>query len=609
MNRKMVNFVALLSDMKFHNKEECSKELLVSKRTLQNYVNEINHDFVNIFFVKFQKNKGYMLEIKNEELFFDFMNINFYFSKDGQKLFELLSDNQIITMDELESQLFLSKKNINLLIDKINVAGEKSNIKIVKSPRKGINLFGDEYDLLMFYEEYFLNDQLIDNKELINIFNGVMKEFFLDSFSQKKLKNFIYLTLINKKNKGFQVDIPHKNKLTHTIEYKKFEQTLNKEEFSKYNFTENEIVFLSIPVLMRLSKYHKFLEEEKLEELVTEIVLEIKMNTAIELDRNTANFKKFTQHVDSLIFRNYFNYHINYNQINIVKANYPLAYKISQIIIGVIEKRIGLRISEKDTGYLTFHIATLFYDIFNDQKKQLIYFVSDYSEPIKKLFIREMKIGSNYDLKEIAVSEILSNHKEYINEIIINFSFQENEKLNKFQYTINITNIGEISVLIENINQYKQEILNAKRGSSIEKLVDENNFYVYQTENLSYLKLIEDACNKNNISQLSINKILKNEHQTSMLFNTGLSIPHLMVEEDKTKLIWINIPEGIYWKKVKVEIIAIFLISDKEDPSKIVEIYDQLIRLGERDWAVKNLSFSGNFPTFVRKLKEYEEIF
>ena len=171
MNRKLINFIALLSDMKFHNKDECSKELLVSKRTLQNYVNEINYNFFNIFHVTLQKNKGYILEVKNEELFFDFMNINFYFSEDGKKLFELLYDNQVMTMDELESELFLSKKNINLLIEKMNITGEKSDIKILKLPRKGIRLSGNFYDLLMFYEEYFLNNESINNKSVSNIFN------------------------------------------------------------------------------------------------------------------------------------------------------------------------------------------------------------------------------------------------------------------------------------------------------------------------------------------------------------------------------------------------------------------------------------------------------
>jgi len=286
-----------------------------------------------------------------------------------------------------------------------------------------------------------------------------MKEFFLDSFSQKKLRNFIYLVLNSRKKDSFQIEVPYKNKITTTKEFKKFERILCKDGLSKYNFTKNEIVFLSIPVLMRLSKYHKFLTEDKLEILINEIVLEIKIITGIKLDKDTVNFQKFKQHIDSLIFRNYFNYHINYNQLNIVKANYPLAYKISQIIIGVVEKNIKLKISDKDTGYLTFHIATLFYDVFKDQEKQLIFFVSDYSEPIKKLFINEMKRNSNYDVKEITMNEILTKPKEFINEIIVNFSFQKDDGLNKFKYVINITNIGEISILIENINYFKQDIL------------------------------------------------------------------------------------------------------------------------------------------------------
>lgn len=640
-------FLYLLNSGKALSGKELSKIFNVTTRTIRSdikFLNELLKKYdIGIssskqdgyFISDKQRAKGFEIakEVFNKEI--NLMGIpNTPSERFAFIVFKLVFEIDYITMEEIADMLFVSKTTVYMDIQKIiEFLSEFSNLDLEISPIRGMKLKGDErskrflisnilkrektYDDLMLSKAFYyaFNDQNIDlNNEMLFLYeiiiNILNKQGYILTDVDVNLLVKDILISIKRIQMGFTVDEETKEDLDLTIAkaLKKevegyFNISINKRELEYFQQSFNAKRLLNV-------NRDKYVLKTEAQRIVEEFIIEIKNKFNIDFIQNENFRNNLILHLNPMIERIKNNYFEENSLTNQIKANYPLAFEISMLIVPIINEKLGVIINEAEVSYIALHVAVALNE--RNQKSNIA-----------------IICGSGLGTARLVMSKIVSYYGEWIN-IVGYFPIYKLDNILKGEYgkvdlivsTIPIINISEIPIIQVNPLISKEDLMKIGQciGSPLTRIknsvVKELKYEIFRrklfkcfTEEISYfnaiLELVEMLKIENYIEDEKkfYQSVIMRENLFSTILDEEIAIPHPMESMSEATVVSVGIFENpIVHNGKRIKIIFLFAVNAKED-EKLKVLYCLLQEILESEETIEMLYKSKNFDDFIENIK------
>lgn len=140
---------------------------------------------------------------------------------------------------------------------------------------------------------------------------------------------------------------------------KKIVELLEEELECKLN--DDEAASLALHIINAENSVESIHESMELVKLVDDIVQIICFQAGVKLEEDDLDYQRLITHIKFFIQRIYQKkeYEVNKELYNIVKKEYPGAYKIADIIKQFVESKLNCKINNEELTYLTIHTQRL----------------------------------------------------------------------------------------------------------------------------------------------------------------------------------------------------------------------------------------------------------
>lgn len=177
---------------KYITSHELASELSLSDRTIRKYMVDVKEKIEkNGAKIIAKQGQGYQLAILKPLAFAFFLKhqniaadqgmseMEFFETEDRQKylLNKLLLEDEAIFMDELESELFISRSSLSNDLNEIKAKIEPYALKICSKPRQGMWIEGSEQNKRHFIMDTFFGDQATNSLKDYLVNSNFFNEF------------------------------------------------------------------------------------------------------------------------------------------------------------------------------------------------------------------------------------------------------------------------------------------------------------------------------------------------------------------------------------------------------------------------------------------------
>lgn len=608
------------------------KRFHISERTLRNDLRTINNELKKYHAQILTKRKeGYYLQLDDPSITAfleksvkaDSDTLDSVDKRINHLIIKMLYTNNYLNQDDLADEVFVSTYTVINYIKTIRSILSRYNLTLKAKANLGYKVAGDEADkrkcifdlLASTYQQYafqFSNDQ----KELLNHVNldeisNIVIEFnrkYDLHFSDFNLKNLIlHIALsISRIQIGQALpvcDIPENttisillDPLIHLIE-KEFQVTFTSGEknyvYSHYVSNTSDL----------LSPKHS---DEYILKLVEDILYYIYASYHIDLRTDMIILNDLSEHLKSILSAEYYNLHKKNPLLNTIKANYILAYEISETAIYQAFENEPFRLSEDEIGYIALHIGGAIERYFDSryihQKKTLIVYKNGYAEgsflaaKLTTLFKDALDIVGTYPSNEL-------NPCIYTGvELIIS--------------TTALKQVPKIPIVVIDIPLLRKDVENISKAITketehpIRKIMDVFSPSLFIRSSAKCREeVIHTLCNMlrqdGGITDSFEQSVLERERRISTAMDGVIAIPHpLSICSSKTRIAVAILEKPIQWsEKDSAQIILMLSLSDdKRKDLKIV--YDTFVAMTNNPTLQKMLLETQNLCDFLKILIE-----
>lgn len=611
----------------------------VSRRTVINYVNQLNDEINNVIV---STSQGYQIEnmksaeallnsVKDDELPTD------YESRKQFLLKKLLLSNQFPTIEELADQLYISINTLNSHLNKIKKELKKENLYI-KTKANKIYIIGDQRDKRKYMiqvldqeleESQFSIDSIqrffnfVDLLEIQRIVEEVLheKEYFLDDFS--KLNYVLHLGIcIESKMNSYQLteeNYKEDYNFEYTDQVKEMVEKIYEQLISIYklDFTLKDIFDASILMSTRIvSKANNRLSFHQLEDIVgtetqnlmIEIIDSIYQTYGVSL--NTDNFMiRFTLHLNNVVLRLKNSIHIPTNSFITIKDDFPFLHLIGSHIASIISKHTGCEVNESEISYLALHLGVLMEEkkAYN-QKISCVLVIYDYYNLAQSIFHNITDFTDALILSNIVTSYDQIQEEDNVDLVLTTLPLDTTLDIPQVKINLIPTKKDIDSVLLK-ITSIQQNLGSKEMIKTIRKLFKQDLFYV-DTDFKTYEEVLHFMCQNmydaDYVTEGFEASIFSHEENVPSDYG-NLAIPHPLadsVDVCKKSVISILINnKPIQWFDNEVDFV--FMISLKqEDRNLFHDTFDLIIKLTSSESTSKQLKNCRDYESLVHLLIE-----
>lgn len=386
MNDKEIELLNILHiESEWISSFDLSKRLHVSKRSIINYINDINHLYDNLILTS---KLGYMIQnrVKLKSILEEALNNTIpQNQKQREKVIfkkflldtneynlNLLSEELSITLSTLNKELYLIKKKFSSFNLSLKIRNEIASLEGSERDKKYMisqMILDESKDGLLSKNliQTYLPTINIDRIDEIVSNNLQEHQIVMDEFSRK---NFILHLAIMISRKAFYLDkseiethakIVISPKLYEIIE--QITQEIDKE--FKVHFTENDQYDLLLLIMTRIkSNFFDDLTDvqvnslfgDTLDKIVNLIQRKVYDTYFFSLDKS--EFKlRLSLHLKNMFIRIENSISLRNPQLDKIKNEYPFIYDISVFIADLILKETQVHLSEDEIAYIAMHIG------------------------------------------------------------------------------------------------------------------------------------------------------------------------------------------------------------------------------------------------------------
>lgn len=627
MEKKEFLLQYLQNNPGWHTSQELAVEIGSSKRTIKNYISQLNSENnlikSSVRGYKFNSNKSifpsqkiYQHDIPtNKEERVNYI-INF-----------LINNAATVNLYDLSENLFVSETTILQDLKTVQAKVQHFNMKL-KKDSDFWHLIGNERQkrsLLssLIYEETtgtFMNRSIIqDNFPDIDVTllrSIILKicssnNIYLNTFD---LNNILlhFVIVISRLQTGH---LMKQNEVTKILDKKGLNTQAYKlisiiEEEFDVEFEEPDRRELALILQASINGNNKVEDNisVKTKDLVNDLITYIWKNYQIDL--NTENFReRFSLHLDRLITRALTN-KVEHNPIaSNIKISSPTIYECAVLMAHRIGEKVGVQIEDNEIAYIALHIGNAIAEQMSDRQKLSVLVLMPHY----------------YDNSAILSNKLQSQFSTYIN---VKGIVSDPSQITHYATTIDIlivvnSNYVDPNISTVNISQFllaediqkltiaittkQHQVKKDKFQESLLRFFDGNNFIKSNDlKNIdAVLDLVSSKLEKQKVVHSDFKERLYQREQMSSTAFGRIAIPHsLDMSAQKSKGFIVVNPHGIKWSGDNEVYLVIALAIDPNNKQLFREVFDELSDIVTDINNVTELIKCKNYSEFIIKLVE-----
>ena len=602
--------------------------------------------------IEAKRGNGYRLQIMDEANF-----AKFYLQEVKQKditeikeasdrqdyiLNRLLFEQEASYVDDLASELFVSRSTLSKELAEIKDLLKPYQIRIESKCHRGIYLVGNEKNIRRFIIEYFFKDRLQDNlfafSEYSNLLEGVMVDEIVLSVleecrkAQLKLSDLVIYNLvlhlglaIKRIQNGFAMDLQTPLDLEpSSLEYQTAVNILERLEAKMYlKFADKEAEFVALHLkseqgtaqILQQTKLTK--NEIKLQ--LVQVLQILDQELELELAQDQILLDGLMLHFIPLLARLQQCESLENPLLSEIKAKHPEILTLTIKYFSQMPLFEQYHMTEDEWAYLALHVIAALERHYNAQK-------------VRVLVICATGQGSAQMIKNRLEHEF--GAKLNIQDVISYYEFSKYD-LSGIDLVISALNLGnmvfnvpvvQVSVFLseEDIHQINYFLGKKKsRFFQVEKPVlpeeidisairsgfSEELFYfsnIVQTKEQVLAELTARIAQVEQCDRTTelLKQLKLRESYSSVVFSQYMAVPHpVEAVTDAGHVAVAVVPQGIMWDEEHRDIQLVFLLSpDKLGDFAVDKVSQQLVKVMEDDELRQTLVASPDFTSFIQSL-------
>lgn len=637
MNDKEIELLNILHiESEWISSFDLSKRLHVSKRSIINYINDINHLYDNLILTS---KLGYMIQnrVKLKSILEEALNNTIpQNQKQREKVIfkkflldtneynlNLLSEELSITLSTLNKELYLIKKKFSSFNLNLKIRNEIASLEGSERDKKYMisqMILDESKDGLLSKNliQTYLPTINIDRIDEIVSHKLQAHQIVMDEFSRKNFILHLAIMIsrksvyLDKSEKELHTKIEISQKLYEIIE--QITQKIDKE--FKVHFTENDQHDLLLLIMTRIKT--NTIDDltdvrvddifgETLDKIVSLIQRKVYDTYFFSLDKS--EFKlRLSLHLKNMFIRIENSINLRNPQLDKIKNEYPFIYDISVFIADLILKETQIHLSEDEIAYIAMHIGVEI----EEQKSLLnrinVLILNPFPLIQQDLFKSKLNSCFNDQLYIEGFISDPSDISKYANiDLIISTT--------KITQSISIpwVEVSDYLTLDDTILIKKKfdEIINQRvQNNIIDKLkilFDQRCFWVNKPfitdkETIEYMS--DHLVQYGFVYQDYKQKLFDREAISSSSFK-NIAIPHPLEMDAKESIIAVLINHNpIQWGSNEVNLVFMLAINDI-DRILFKDIFEYITRIVSDEKNLQNLLEVENYDAFLHLLASY----
>ena len=583
------------------NANEIANYLNVSNRTVRNDIKTINNEFDNALIMSV-KSRGFVLNTQEYEVESLHETLTPLIEKDSKIIinlgYKLLMSNKYFTLNALEKEYHLSKRELMNYLMRLQIWCEKFKVNIEIKKKKGISVVGsisnitnailhlnqlsDDNDNV---EQLILNELPKAHVETIfTIIKKTLNEYNINTSDFKIRQLVIHLILImkSKENEDTTVSVDSEALEISNICIKEINRKL------KYNLNEETSKLFSFFISYHFNKFELGVETLFIESYINRLILLMEDKIGIQFSEDKLLKENLYVHFSRTYLRLIKNIYLNNPLAGSIKKLYPFIFNVLFEVVEKLSKESGLELSEDEIAFLAIHFQS---SIDRNEKNQFnVVIACYYGLGISSLLETKIsKLSSQINIIDTIKLEDIDNYN-FSNTDLLVITNEIDEK--SLPPSLKILTVEPLfsSEDEEKIKYYlaekKNPIVMHNKLANINIIIESD--YHKSNDMLSIFDRANEILIDNKaITRDYINSALEREKFSSTYIGNGISIPH--GNPDKVLQPYIVIfksKKDIKWKQYNVNLVF-FIAMSKDDIGITKDIIQTIAQLDETD--VKNL--------------------
>lgn len=624
---RLVLILNQIQNKNFITLTEIAEKLNVSTRTVRNDIKLLNDIFGDSAFIDGEQGsyRLYIIDIDGfEEKREEILRYNGYLDSPKKRMAyifkTLLKSSSPYIIDELAYEMNVGRSTVNGDIKKLNEILSSYELYIEGKANSGIILSGSELNKRFFIMENIYNfiyseDDIDFNVD--RILKEISKKYGFESMTKVAFEKAIVI-MLDRVFSGNYIDklLDKYYDIEKNSMFKAVDETVSRlESVLDIKIPIEEKIFISIPIAgMRTptnieAVYHLGIDSH-IENVIDRIIEQIGYELNIYIDKRNLN-EEFYYHISFMINRLRFGYLLKNPISEEIKEKYPLAYKMACISGRIIGSEYDVTVTEDELGYITAYFGAYMLEYKTTDRVCKIALVCSTGRGTARLISTQLKRVLDKD----TILDLFADNQ--VDETVLG-DYDIVFTTVKLGYNIkapiitvrDIFDEKEILLEIEKARQLqKLSIPVAKTGgvSIIAALIDDRKFFVLD-DNKSYIEntcdMIDSLCEDGLVDKDFKSRILKREEKSTMIFDKSISFPHAINMSDDRLVISIGVSEkgllGDDGSSIKIIFLLGLPVSENQDDTVLVRIYDEIISIAQDENIIKELSKATDLKSIVK---------
>ncbi|GGC89638.1 putative licABCH operon regulator [Thalassobacillus devorans] len=633
--------------------EYMSRFLGVTSRTVRNDISSINQELKKIGVqIGAQRGVGYFIDPKPDNEIKVLIEELFQLTSNTENELPVLPEERVlyilksiimaddfVTIEELASELFVSKSTIDNDLKQVEKLLSKFDLSLFKKPNYGIKLMGNEMNIrfcLSAYLSDYKSEQLqeIENSYditediEIDLIKAVTKKHIKQlpfNIAELPLNNLIMHIAIGikriKKGKSIESGTIELGEIKNQKEYFVASHIVTSlEEAFFIKIPEQEIAYIAIHLLGAKRFQNGRLSQDDLIELIgestyqliEEILTEIKRVYRIELAKDEELTYGLGLHLKSALNRVKYNMNLRNPMLKEIKSSYPFAFELAIVASDIIQNKIDVTINEDEIAYIAVHLAAAIERIKNMKKREVkrVAVVCSSGMGTAKLLAANIEskfpgitiVGTypSLSLKDIK--------KEDVDLILSTVPVSEESSIPTLQINAMLSNRD-----IDKVKDYiSREYLNENKSKTNEKLQNlfsEDLFFaeINKTEPVDIIKSMANTLNiKGYVNDHYLDSVLEREKVSPTSIGNLVAIPHPIETNALESCIAIGLlKKQVKWGEQPVQLVLLLALNEK-DKEEFSPLFTNLWNLVQDKQLVADVCKTSTFPEFMDKIERFK---
>lgn len=595
----------------------------VSSKTVKNDIKELNNVLKGSAFIDNKQGiyKIYIVDkIKFEEIKKGIYNQKEFLNSPQRRmafiLYKLMNSEEPYLIDDLADEMNVGRTTVISDLKKIREILANYNLNIIGKTNNGLVIKGTELNIRflilenlyeMIYEEYELDEDIID------VVKKITEKYQFDTTTFDSFMHFLSVTLDRLLN-------------GHTINTlsDKYGELLRSWEFTLVDTISNEIerrlnisipvkerLFLALPIIgmntpTNIEGISPHIEiTEEVSDLVTKILKRIKDEMSLNITLDDI-LKDFLYHMAFLVNRLKFGVRIHNPIVDEIKKKYKVAYRMAELAKNVIEESLQVEMTQDEVGFIAAYFGVFISE--QQTEKSITYKVAVIcgtgrvtarlvASQLKNIFDANTVIDLYSDTT--VNGEILDEYNLVLSTVQTSFKTKTT-----VMHLDKIFDEEALKKRIKSIKYIDKLDMPSMQGmdSILLSFLDEDTFFILDNEltykeNIDYM--IDKLYARGYVDDGFKERIRKREEKSTTDFNEFIAFPHTINYENNQIVISLGIfPEKMGEHDAKKLVFLVGLPEKTDDDIILVKIYDEII-------AVAN---DKNTIEAISKVKSYKEL-